>query len=310
MTTLQRFLVTMALASTSFSVGCERGTVARADGAYATEEESEAIPVGSREYKVLLDTSRFSGDPDLAAALLEAEIIDLVEENLDRPHEGTLTELDKQRTVWFLDTPGSCMLRSQGYALRERFEDEEREVTLKFRSPDRYLAANADVSADSDDAETKLEEDIKPPHASVFSQSTKVEVSLDAAFERFEDTSDLFPGLDDLDVDDDAPLALVGGLQVYERVYGELEVDLGKQEADLEITLWYASPDDAEPAVAELSFKYKSKTEDYQPKSVRRGMRLFELLQGLDWIATDSTTKTAFVYGYAPTFCGDDAESP
>jgi hypothetical protein len=268
--------------------------------------KSEASPVTARELKILLATDAFAGDPDAAAAALEAEVLDIVENDLDRDHDGSLAELDKERTVHFLDVPGSCALRRSGWAFRSRVEDDEREVTLKFRSLDRYLAADADVTpSDDSDSKTKLEEDIKPPYTSVFSRSTKLPVPFDATFATLQDVAQVFPSVSDLDLDMATPLEVVSDLHVYERVYGELEIDLGKLDAEMGITLWYASADDAEPAVAELSFKYKSKTEDFQTKSVRRAKQLFDQLQALPWVAENSTTKTAFAYGYDPSFCGE-----
>jgi hypothetical protein len=173
---------------------------------------------------------------------------------------------------------------------------------LKFRSEDRYLAAAADVSTNGDlEGDSKFEQDLKPPYVSIFSRSTKAEIDHDLAIESLADVTELFPGLEAAELGD-AVLAPVGGLTVEELVLGELAIDFGKEEADMSITLWYAGGE--LPEVAELSFKYKSKSENYDAKSVRRAKALFHQLQELDaWVAPESLTKTAFVYADDPSFC-------
>jgi hypothetical protein len=284
-------------------VGCQLSPTTEQGEALATETR-EPLGISSREHKVLLDPARFSGDAVAALGALNARVVALVADELEREHEGSLGELDKARRVRFYDVPGSCALHLGDFALRERVDGAKAEVMLKFRSPDRYLAMDADVApASGFDSETKLEEDITPPYQIFFSRSSTIELGKELALERFDQAVDLFPGLQPV-----APLrsslSVVGGLEVDERVYGELHVDLGKLEADLEVSLWYLDQAPDVPKVAELSFKYKSESESYDPESVRRAMKLFDGLQHLDgWIATSSITKTAFVYGYDASFC-------
>lgn len=290
------------------AVACETKTEVGADVGLATQApKSKATPVGSRELKVLLDGDAFA-EVDEALPALQDDILELVDE-LGRDASGTLTELDKERRVAFLDVPGSCPLRDSGYIVRERADGNKRDATLKFRSPDRYLAAAAKMSARADlDAETKLEEDTSPPYTGAFSHSTKVKLPSSLTITTVDDLTELFPGVASLELDPETPLAPVGGLLMQERVYGPLEIDLGKHEAEMTLTLWYASEADTTPVVAELSFKYEAADEAYEPKSVRRAKALYEMIQNLDsWIAPDSVTKTTFVYDAAPEFCSDAA---
>ena len=62
-------------------------------------------------------------------------------------------------------------------------------MTLKFRHPDRYLAADRSMEAASGRFETKFEEDVKPPFVSVFSHVAELYPRLSEALDDFaEDT--------------------------------------------------------------------------------------------------------------------------
>jgi hypothetical protein len=85
--------------------------------------------------------------------------------------------------------------------MRERLADGKREITLKFRHPDRYLASDRDVrAARPKRAETKLEEDIKPtfgstPFTSLFSLSITQRVRNLERLDTVKDASRLFLNL-------------------------------------------------------------------------------------------------------------------
>ena len=61
----------------------------------------------------------------------------------------------------FRDTE-KCLLDRNGFSLRERIrlKDGRRHLTLKFRTPDIFLAAQSSIGGDDD--EIKFEEDIAP----------------------------------------------------------------------------------------------------------------------------------------------------
>ena len=95
-------------------------------------------------------------------------------EPLDIPTEGAFDEVKARRRIRFLDS-AEHTLNGQRYVFRERIDVEsmERQVTLKYRHADRYVASDRDMgAADEGKAETKFEEDVKPPFVSVFSYST------------------------------------------------------------------------------------------------------------------------------------------
>ena len=115
--------------------------------------------VRSREYKIMLEADRFKGaELDLIETAerfwteFRREIDDLV-----LATSGNLSDVRKRRSVSFYDTRAR-RLRSNDYVLRERsdLETGKREVTLKFRHPDRYVTQDRNMdAAEVDQGETK-----------------------------------------------------------------------------------------------------------------------------------------------------------
>ena len=263
----------------------------------------------SREYKLILDASRFQYQNEQSDVLnLMQAAKPAIEDAIDRSVTGTAT-LDHDRQVRFFDTAGSCVLDQLGYSFRERLENGNSEVTLKFRSPDRYIADFEDLSSSTKGADSKLEADVGAtsdmPFKVVYSHSTKAPNG--RKLNRMNDIHAHFPGFeDDYGLDDDLALSVVGDLTVTERVYRNVDIDLGQHDGEISITLWYAGTPSGNqaPAVAEISFKYEDPSADYTRKVVNRARQAFDALRGLsDWVEPDGQTKTAFVYQYDSTFC-------
>jgi hypothetical protein len=264
--------------------------------------------VTSREYKVMLTPSRLDGDPaglldavgrfwaDVTSALLP----------LDIPTTGAFTGVKARRLIRFFDTDEHA-INGRSYIVRERedIDTGEREVTLKFRHPDRYVAADRSMDAvDASGVKTKFEEDVKPPFVSVFSFSTTQPLESGRILEQLEDVVDLFPGLADViaELPHDAPLLLVREFVGREIVLEGATMLLGKRdiEAECALVVWYDEGEaDTTPVVAEFSFKYGDDAEDYRGSVARDAYEVLRLLQdGMgDWIDPQARTKTAFVYG-------------
>ena len=263
------------------------------------------LDVRSREYKVMLEPDTFAGDEDTireVAARFWSDARDVLEP-LDIPTGGAFDEVKARRRIRFLDSVDH-RLNSRRYVLRERvdIESEEREVTLKFRHPDRYVASDRDMGASGrGNAETKFEEDVKPPFVSVFSYSTTVEVDDDVDVSRLREVIDLFPGLaDELDGAGDDELTDVGSFCARELVLVGAVLQLGKRdvEAECAIVVWH---DDAgaaagKPACVEFSFKYGDDQEDYRGSVARDAHDVLQAMQQLSWVHPKPTTKTALVY--------------
>lgn len=260
--------------------------------------------IGSREYKMLLTPSLFDGSqPVLVAETFWYELQTVIQQSIDRQTGGHFS-LGKLRTVRFYDTVGTCRLRNNDLSFRERVENDDREITLKYRSLDRYVAGHQDMSGVESDAETKFEEDIGVPYTRKYSHSTTQSLSWSKNLNKVDDVVDLYPAVEAYGFDEDEPLVVVGNLTVTEKVFEGPYVDLGNEDAEFDLTLWYTSADATVPVVAEISFKYKDKDEDYSENVVTRAKTLFEAMQTMtNWIALDSLTKTSLVYAYDPQFC-------
>ena len=265
--------------------------------------------VTSREYKLMLQPQQFAYNTeasDVADFLQAAEAA--IEQAISRNLSGS-EYLAHSREVKFFDTEGSCELHNLGYSFRERIENSDSEVTLKFRSPDRYIADFEDLSAANSQAETKLESDIGSSSASsfkvVYSHSTTAPNT--RTINHMDDINDQFPGFDDdYGFSNSLDLELVGGLSIHEQVYKGVEIDLGQYDAEISLTLWYnGTPTASEtPVVAEVSFKYEDSSADYSRNVVNRAKVAFEALQSLtNWTDPDAKTKTQFVYDFDAGFC-------
>src|SRR5262245_40347649 len=157
-------------------------------------------PVSSREYKAMLRRALFEGaDP----ALLETAArwwrdFSSVIGGVALDTDGGLSTIRSRRRISFYDTAKQD-LNANHYIFRERrdLDGDTREVTLKFRHPDRYVAQGRTMAAEhaASRANTKFEEDIEAPFVSVYSFSTTVEVDERVTFETLKDVARVFPDL-------------------------------------------------------------------------------------------------------------------
>ncbi|MCB9679626.1 MAG: hypothetical protein H6737_31255 [Alphaproteobacteria bacterium] len=256
--------------------------------------------VDSREYKLLLDPAPFGADEAWARSVVWGDLATLaLDAGLDV--EGDFSLIEKQRDIRFYDVPGSCVLNARGFVFRERVGADGREVTVKYRSPDRYLAAGKDLEV-SGEARTKLEEDIAAPFLSRFSQSTTLPVAASKNLNRLDDPFRLVPGMAPYfaDLDDHTAIAVVGGTTYAERVFGPAGIDLGPLDAEASLTIWRVGD---EPVVVELSYKVEAEDEGFDERSAARALTLFEAMQAHPWVAPDARTKTRTAYERDPAFC-------
>ena len=264
-------------------------------------------PVGSREYKVMLKPERFEGTEDeirLAVDDFWQTVGELLEE-LDIPTEGAFDEVKAHRRIRFFDT-AERGLNGRRYILRERIdvESEERQVTLKYRHVDRYVAQDRDMDAKNEqDGQSKFEEDVKPPFVSVFSCSTTVKVDADRELRHVEKLMEMFPGLaEELeDIDSSGDLTVVQDFCANELVLVGASVLLGKRdiEAECAMVIWHDDDDvETPPVCVEFSFRYENEDEDYRGSVARDAHDVLQALGSrlTDWVHPEPVTKTAFVY--------------
>lgn len=265
------------------------------------------LPVTSREYKLLLNTDRFT---DRKAG---AEHFRELVEFLARQHGGEVVERQREeirRVTEYYDTTAFA-LQHHGFCLRLREEQGDGGakycLTLKYRAPDRYLAAAQDV-ATAKKGKTKFEEDILPPFVSKFARSVSLKLDARPDLATFGDLVEIFPGLKALDIHAATALQRVNGLRACEiaRHLGKLRFG-GAPEVKLCLSFWYLAEDDhSPPLVVEFSYDYdlpdrddkdKDRLEQYPYPTVEGTDRLFASLQKQDgWVRLHGTTKTAYAY--------------
>lgn len=265
------------------------------------------LDLKSREYKVMLLPEPFGGTETEvrdAATRFWAEVSQALEP-LEIPTTGAFDTVKAHRRIRFLDT-AEFTFNSQRYVFRERInvDNGERQVTLKYRHADRYVASDRDMDAKTKDkSETKFEEDVKPPFVSVFSHSTSVEIDPDDEIDSVNDVLELFPGLaDELRVGDDTELTVVRTFCARELVLVGASVLLGKRDIEAECAMVVWHDDDlveTPPVCVEFSFKYGDDDEDYRGTVTRDAHDVLQVLndQLAEWVHPKPVTKTAFVYG-------------
>ena len=221
--------------------------------------------------------------------------------------EGDFTEIATCRTITFYDTRKE-LLNGSRYIFRERrdVDSHERDITLKFRHADRYVAQDRNMSATgSKSAKTKFEEDIKAPFVSLYSFSTRLGVDSDIVFKSLEDVKRLFADLPER-IDgfrEDESLAAVNDFTARELVLSGARLQVGKSpkvDAECGLIVWYDEGGKSnKPVAVELSYRYGDKNEDYGGGATRRAFEIFEALQSKAmkrWVDPNPRTKTAFVY--------------
>src|SRR5690349_10137155 len=101
----------------------------------------------SREYKLVLKAENFTGAEN--SLLKKAHSFWTNCKKVIKPvtslTEGDLNKIAAQREIRFYDTP-DLALHGMDYIFRERKNllKDEKEVTLKFRHPDRYISQDRD----------------------------------------------------------------------------------------------------------------------------------------------------------------------
>jgi len=277
---------------------------------------SSNLPITSREYKLTLDTTRFHDRAGVSGELLE-----LVRSVIDRA-DGVYVEQsaidddkgEKTRRTWYLDTPGKAF-REHGFILRVRREKEDEfALNLKFRGPDRYLSASADVAyaGAGGKPESKFEEDVLPPFVSQFSRSTSVKKLKDEPNPAtVAGAAVLFPGLGALGIADETLVEVTDGFKAFEvvRKMGGFTF-AGGPVIKMSLSFWYlAEAMKGYPLIAELSYDYDAPDidallanptllEEFPLPTVRGAYAVFRALQlhGA-WLDAAGTTKSAFATG-------------
>ena len=259
----------------------------------------------SREYKLVLKAKEFVGEESV---LLEKSTLFWTSLNSvpELKCSGSLSEPGLRREIRFYDTDDS-VLYHHNYIFRERKgeEDEKKEITLKFRHPDRYVSGDRDMLPKKiGKGSRKFEEDIKRKFQSLYSYSSSQSCKEEQAFERLGDISKYYPGIekDIHHFDKDEKLHIVNSLQIRELVIKGGEILLCEspgEKAECALIAWYDLGNRGnEPLIVEFSFRYGNKKENYDREVSQNAYDLFlNIQEKLDpWLDKDANTKTGFLY--------------
>lgn len=262
----------------------------------ATAQANSPAYVDSKEYKALIDPSRFAGNPSSAATTLLRDLgTRLTTLTFDKTITGNFSAGDRD-TLSYLDTPHTCQLMARGYTVRTRAGDHN-DIQFKFRHPDEELSYWTDVSGAGKNKKTKLETDVTPGNL-VLSHSTSQDATSTPT--TVADLVKQFPGASALSDLAGASLSKVAGVTVTQQEYEGPEADLGQSKAEFTLTLWYVDAA-ATPTLAELSFRVDADDDKYFTTPVlQRSQVLNQALGsiGNGWNVADDGGKTNWLYAY------------
>lgn len=285
-------------------------------------------PLTSREYKFMLRSERFD-DLEKGVDQLWGTVVDLLNQitrgkDLSIKHQWKGTwDRSEWRKTHYCDVVGH-LLKSNNFIFRVREEGEddktkEYKLTLKFRSPDRFLSASKDMKAKrksykklkDTDKKSKFEEDIVPDTSrgglsfkSKFSSSTSLEGKKKApSIDTIEQLEKIYPVLKDLNLPKEMELHRVNDFTAHEVAIKLGTVDL-EEDALIKssVSLWYLDQDRVnEPLVAELSFDFDLLDDDDKPeipiRTIETANQLFlTLLRQQQWFDPAKETKTGYAY--------------
>ena len=264
-------------------------------GSVASHANTPAY-VDSKEYKVLVDPSRFASNPSTAAAtLLQNLSTRLTTLGFDKTITGSFSAGDRD-TLAYYDTANSCSLMKAGYSVRTRAGDHS-DIQFKFRHPDEELSYWTDVSGAGKNKSTKLETDVTPGSL-VLAHSTKQDATTTPA--TVADLIKQFPGASALSSLSSSTLSKVAGVTVTQQEYDGPESDLGQSKAEFALTLWYVDGA-ATPALAELSFRVEADEDKYFTTPVLQRSQVLNAALGSignSWNIANDGGKTSWLYAY------------
>lgn len=258
---------------------------------------NQPVWVNSKEYKVLLDPSRFASNPQSAASSLLQDLgTRLNQLGFDKTVSGSFKAGDSDQVAYY-DTPGSCLFQNNGYSLRTR-QGADNDVQFKFRHADEELSAFTDVSGAGKNVSSKLETDISPNNL-VYSNSTNQDPAANGAPTTVSAVIAQFPGASVFSSAGSQSVVAVNGLNIRQQEYTGPSSDIGASKAKFTLSLWYVGNNSA-PDLVELSFKVKADDSSYFTTPVlQRSQTLMRAISTLNsWTQSPSSNKTAWVYNY------------
>jgi hypothetical protein len=261
-----------------------------------------------REYKLLLKSDHFTKPSHFhefwKIARRVAKKLDIVIRKRGKPMETHLRE------VLFFDTP-RFRLYNNGFMLRRRMfykkglPQSNYELTLKFRHPDRAIAAAVDVRpllpsphAIKFKEEILLPRDGQPGMRTIYAHSCDLDTPNSIMTQSFESISQVFPALLKTGAKPQTLLSIVNRAAIEEILVNLGEIDFGgKVTAKATLAIWRNRATQAQ-LVGEYSYQIKFDGPDGlrgKPKELSEAFFTELQVAAQDWIHLGST-KTALVY--------------
>jgi hypothetical protein len=270
-------------------------------------------PITYREYKLLLRSEHFTKPAHFHKFWkITKHTAKSVGVDIRKNGKSMDTHL---REVLFFDTP-KFRLYNHGFILRRRMfykkglPQSNHELTLKFRHPDRQVAATVDVRPLLPCTHTiKFKEEILMDREkagsmrTVYSHGCELDTPNAILTQSFESITQVFPALLQTGAKAETLLSIVNGVAIEEVLVNFGEIDFGgKVTAKATLAIW-RNRMTQEHLVGEYAYQIKFSTVDGfhgKPRELSEAFFLRLQEDAQDWLHI-GTTKTAMVYGLGNT---------
>jgi len=260
----------------------------------------------SREYKLVLKKDYFAGDHPGLIGKSQNFWKDLANAIKPIGVSGTLNNMSIKRELSFYDTDARTLYHHD-YIFRERKDpaSKKKEITLKFRHPDRYISEDRNMLPKKiGKGSRKFEEDIKIKFQTLYSYSSNQSCKDEQEFRLLGDISKFYPGIEtDLShFDEGEKVQQVNSLKILELVIKGGEIILSgspEEKAETALIVWYDMNISIDmPLIVEFSFRYGNKKGKYDRDISQNAYDVFlNIQQKMDqWLDKNGNTKTGFLY--------------
>ncbi|OGK09502.1 MAG: hypothetical protein A2W80_13240 [Candidatus Riflebacteria bacterium GWC2_50_8] len=266
----------------------------------------------TREYKVLLDISKFSSAQKCCE--LFRDLFEKVADDHGFPTKRT-DRLSPDREICFIDTP-EFDLNKSGFLLRLRAEKiniskvekllqptDDAELTLKFRAESIETAIIAPVESEERyGSKVSAETDVVVKSAapiSIFSRSCGI-TDFGSTPASIEELLKYYPRLALAGLNGSHKLKVVNDIVIIEQRLLQGSIEFGRKKSKSLFSIWYKKGE-SKPMLAEFSFKIKTKS--YIAQNVENSQNrvdnfFVDLISRSKPFTSQDQTKTGMVYQY------------
>eukprot|EP01125_Pyxidicula_operculata_P014766 TRINITY_DN4963_c0_g1_i1.p1 TRINITY_DN4963_c0_g1~~TRINITY_DN4963_c0_g1_i1.p1 ORF type:complete len:997 (+),score=242.80 TRINITY_DN4963_c0_g1_i1:6-2996(+) len=273
-----------------------------------------------RDYRIKLDAASLQSAststlPNFLSTV-QSELSSRLESSWSISTKQSLTNEIRNQSESFWDTRGSCLLKKNGYNLKQIVSNplellQTLSSSFTFESQDKLLITKMDETFPK--AGYTAREDIRPPYIFKYSREVTLPISTAGTFQTVQDippyfdTFFLWDSLNSLNLAE--PVELVNSIVLIHSVYGDIDVTFSSgRVAKLNAHIWSLNQ---QPVYGEVSLSFAIlPRDDLSQDDIKYSREFFSKLQsGISQFATVTNPPVPpvnvadFVYSYQQAFC-------